>query len=161
LNTPNEMPRHLIALSMPPEQALDLMAQVAADWGGEWRSEEGAHSLWLPVTAGLRRGFVVARVVVVEQEPGARLEVVPTENHLHINQGAAGVLAFGALGGLVAMLWPFFPGLLRLAPIAVVLAIVAWLMVAGRLRNSGLEEYLALVETAAAESDSDSTPGPA
>ena len=125
------------------------MAEAVADWGGEWRSEDGAHDLWIPVTAGLRRGFVVARVDSAPEGAGSKVGIVQTESRLGVNRGAAGVLAFGALGGIVAMLWPFFPGLLRVAPVAAILAVVAWLMVAGRLRNSGLEEFVAAVEATA------------
>ena len=75
-----------------------------------------------------------------------------------LNRGAAGVLAFGALGGIVAMLWPFFPGLLKIAPLAAVLAVVAWLMVAGRLRNSGLEEFVEALQATAETDDGESTP---
>ena len=70
----------------------------------------------------------------------------------------SGVLAFGALGGIVAMLWPFFPGLLKVAPLAAVLAVVAWLMVAGRLRNSGLEEFVEALQATAETDDGESTP---
>ena len=45
--------------------------------------------------------------------------------------------------------WPISPVLLGFAPIGAVLAIVAWLMVVSRLRHSGVEDFLDLVETRA------------
>ena len=54
-------------------------------------------------------------------------------------------LAANAPSGVIAMLWPFFPRLLRLAPAGIVLAIAAWLLVASKLRNADADEFFDLV----------------
>lgn len=62
-----------------------------------------------------------------------------------LNRGAVFVLLCGAIGGLSVALWPIWPPLLGLAPVGAILAILAWLMVASRLRSSGMEDFFALV----------------
>lgn len=150
-----------LRLDLAPERTIEALSEAAADWGGEWREEETGYLLLLPVTAGVRRGFSAARITVVKEGQGSRVDIGSIENHLEVNRGAAGVLAFGAMGAIVAILWPFFPGLLRLAPIAAVLAVVAWLLVAGRLRSLGLDEFFAMVEEAAADDDTGRSGSPA
>jgi hypothetical protein len=54
-------------------------------------------------------------------------------------------LLFGGAGGLTVALWPFFPELMPLLPVAVVLALVAWLLVVARLRSSDPGDFLKLV----------------
>ena len=56
------------------------------------------------------------------------------------------ILLFGTAGALATMLWPFYPRLLGLAPLGIVLSLAAWFLVASRLRSSGLEEFFAAVE---------------
>ena len=46
-------------------------------------------------------------------------------------------------------LWPLYPPLLALAPLALIFTVVAWLAVASRLQNSGVEEFLGLIVSAA------------
>ena len=48
------------------------------------------------------------------------------------------------------MLWPLSPKILQLAPIGAVLALVAWLLVISRIRNSDAGDFLALVSALAA-----------
>jgi hypothetical protein len=67
------------------------------------------------------------------------------ESRLEVNRSAAVVLVFGGLGGLIVALWPFFPALMPLLPVAVVLPLVAWLLVVARLRSSYTEDFLKLV----------------
>jgi hypothetical protein len=67
------------------------------------------------------------------------------QEEFQLNHGAVFVLLCGAIGGIAVMLWPIWPPLLALAPIGAVLAILAWLMVASRLRSAGVEEFFALV----------------
>jgi hypothetical protein len=55
------------------------------------------------------------------------------------------VLIFGGAGGLIVALWPFFPGLMPLLPVAVVLALAAWLLVVARLRSSNPGDFLKVV----------------
>ncbi len=62
-----------------------------------------------------------------------------------LNVPAVAILSFGGLGAIAATLWPFFPSLLGVAPLAVVLALCAWFLVASRVRTSSPAEFLDLV----------------
>ena len=53
------------------------------------------------------------------------------------------VLLLSLAGAVVAVLWPFFPRLLAVAPLGVALAVGGWLLVVSRLTTSGPEEFLA------------------
>ena len=138
----------LIRIAASPETVTRALAQAAEEWGGHWKAEGGRGELWIPVSAGLRKGYWhggVETEVAGPDEKSSQLRVEPKDVRLQINRGAAMILFFGAAGGVVAMLWPFFPALLQIGPFAIVLAIAAWLLVSGRLRNSGLEEFLETV----------------
>jgi hypothetical protein len=52
-------------------------------------------------------------------------------------------------GAVLTMLWPFFPQLLPLAPFGAILALGGWFLVLSRLRNSGPDEFLVMVEAQA------------
>lgn len=140
------MTSYRIELQCSEPEALELLAEASEVWGGEWHRDGRGGKLLLPINAGLRQGVVAAEARLSREGAGTRVEVTPIETEMHLNRGATGVLVFGALGGLVAMLWPFFPDLLQIAPVAAILAVVAWLLVASRLRTHGLEEFTALVE---------------
>jgi hypothetical protein len=73
------------------------------------------------------------------------VELTVEQSRQWVNRSAMVVLLFGGVGGLIVALWPFFPGLMPLLPVAVVLAIAAWLLVVARLRNSNPEDFLKLV----------------
>jgi hypothetical protein len=53
-------------------------------------------------------------------------------------------------GGLLTVLWPFFPRLLEIAPFGAVIALGGWFLVISRLRTSGPDEFL---EAVAAQED--------
>ena len=129
---------------------------VAEEWGGQWKDEASGGELWIPASAGLRRGFWHG-VIDIEALPadagGCRLRVEQKDQQMRVNRGAAMILLFGAAGGVVAMLWPFFPVLIQLGPFGLVLAIAAWLLVSSRIRNSGLEEFFEAVEAVAASEE--------
>jgi hypothetical protein len=127
-------------------------------WGGEWAEDSNREIALLPISAGIRRGYLKGRLTVAEGDAGAVVSLETKERHLEVNRAAAGVLALGAFGGVLAVLWPFYPELLRLAPIGAVLAVVAWLMVAGRLRGRGAEEFLDLVEAMASQAADEPSP---
>lgn len=94
------------------------------------------------MTAGLRRGTLGGRITIERRNGAARATLDVTGSKWTVNRTAVGILLSGALGGLVLMLLPFFPKLLQLMPIAVVLSLAAWFLVVSRLRSSGPEEFL-------------------
>ena len=130
-------------LEAPEDQVAAAVGELAELWQGEWAPAPGGGRLALPVSAGLRRGvaLIEVRLEPVEGDKSRiRLEIV--EELLSLNRGAVAVLALGALGGLLTIVWPLHPDLLRLAPIGALLAVLAWLMVASRFRSEGPREFL-------------------
>jgi membrane protein implicated in regulation of membrane protease activity len=84
----------------------------------------------------------------VEARPagaGTRLTLTVEAEDYRLNRAAVAILAFGAAGAIAATLWPFFPQLLSVAPLAVVLALCAWFLVAARVRTTTAAEFLELV----------------
>lgn len=134
-----------LELSSPPRDALRSVATAADLWGASWRSGSSSGTLLLPVVRGLRRGVERCHVSVSRAGSGSELELTVEESRLEVNRSAAVVLVFGGLGGLIVALWPFFPALMPLLPVAVVLPLVAWLLVVARLRSSYPEDFLKLV----------------
>jgi hypothetical protein len=141
---------HVRDLAPDPSATLAAVRRAADEWGAEFSPGDPAGRLRLPVTFGLRRGFQSGHLAILPCATGSRLSfrVVTTETHLQ--PAAVGFLALGALGGITLMLWPFFPGLLRLAPIGAVLAFGAWFLVIARLHVSGPREFLERVAELAA-----------
>lgn len=76
---------------------------------------------------------------------GSVLHFAVEESQQAVNRPAFVVLLLGALGAGAATLWPLFPPLLAFAPVGLVLAVAAWLLVASRLRTSGPEDFFELV----------------
>lgn len=131
------------------KEALDAVEELAQEWGGEWDSRgplEG--QLTLPVSAGLRRGWVRG-IVTVEQASDASASLLVLrldESHYFVDRAAVFLLSLSAAGGLFTMIWPFFgydrPGLLALAPIAALLTLGGWFLVVSRLQQSGPDDFL-------------------
>ena len=134
-------------LDQSPEEALVSVNGAAQAWDAMWEPEGSAGLLRLPVTHGLRQSLLVGPLSVEPDDyrAGSTLRFHVESTTTRLNWTACLVLLFGALGGIVAMLWPFFPGLLRLAPAGIVLAIAAWLLVASRLRTADVDDFLDLV----------------
>jgi len=86
-------------------------------------------------------------LTVEPAEGGSLLHFVEEESHQSVNRPAFFILLLGALGAGATILWPLYPPLLGFAPVGVVLALAAWLLVASRLRTSGPEDFLRLVAT--------------
>ena len=112
-----------------------------------WEPEGSTGTLRLPVSHGLRQSLLEG-TLTIEADPGSsgstmRFHVEATRTK--VNWTASLLLLIGAAGGIVTMLWPFFPGLLPLAPAGIVLAIAAWLLVASRLRSADVEDFFDLV----------------
>lgn len=135
-----------IETSVSRERMLQATGELAEAWGGEWSPDGWGGRLLLPVVAGIRRGVVAARLSIEGNEQCSRLEVESTEGEYALNRNAVVVLTLGALGGIVVVIWPFFPQLASLAGVGALLALLAWFMVSARLQNSGLEEFLADLE---------------
>lgn len=128
-----------------PEVVAETLREVAAMWGADWQPRGNGGRLALPIVQGLRRGFVEGTVALDPAASGCSLRFVVEETSLEVNRSALAILILGGLGGLTLVFWPLSPVILRLAPVGAVLAIVAWLMVVSRLRNSSPEQFLDLV----------------
>ncbi len=133
-------------LSCPTTSALEALTEAAEIWGAEWQPEATGGRLLLPVVHGLRRGVVDAIVTLTPEGDTTTLDLAIEGTHLSLNRSALAILVLGGLGGLAVVLWPLSPAILQLAPIGAVLALLAWLMVVSRLRNSSPEDFLDLVE---------------
>ena len=121
---------------------MKALAEHAENWGAEWTPRIDGGEIKLPVTAGLRRGVIAGRITLERHNGASRATLDVNGSEWTINRTAVGILLSGALGGLVLILLPFFPKLLQLMPIAVMLSLAAWFLVVSRLRSSGAEEFL-------------------
>lgn len=137
--------QHRVELAVTPEVALESLASAADIWGADWQAGSSSGTLQLPVVRGLWRGVEQCRVTVESMGSGSVVDLTVVESRQQLNRSAVVVLLFGGAGGLIVALWPFFPGLMPLLPVAVVLAIAAWLLVVARLRSSNPEDFLKLV----------------
>lgn len=137
----------ILELAFSTDQSLERLAEAAEEWGADWHREGLGGRLDLPISAGLRHGWL--RVVVSAEaidKQRCRLGFDVQEEALALHRPAVAVLSLAAFGALVVSLWPFFPWILPIAPISAVLAVMGWLMVGSRLRHRGLSEFLKLVE---------------
>ena len=119
-----------------------MLAEATVDWGGEWEDRADGGQVVLPVSAGLRRGLVEADASIEAAGEGCRVTLDVTASAYSLNWIAVAILVFGAAGGITLLLWPLFPELLGLAPIAAIVAFSSWFLVASRLRTSGIDDYL-------------------
>jgi hypothetical protein len=101
------------------------------------------------VVHGLKRGLVSGPVRVEAKEEGSRLAFLPEESHLYVQAAPVFILVVAILGALVTILWPFFPGLLPVTPFGAILALGGWFLVLSKLRTSGPDEFLVMVEAQA------------
>jgi len=136
---------HRIDLPFGPEETLAAVSDAAELWGAEWTRHGTGGRLRIPVTAGIRRGVVDARLSTEPADDGTRVVLFEEKTDYTLNASAFMLLLFGAAGGLVVALWPFWPPLLKLAPVAAVVALAAWLLVVSRLRTAGPEEFLEIL----------------
>ncbi|MEP7012108.1 MAG: hypothetical protein ABJC13_17440 [Acidobacteriota bacterium] len=128
------------------EHALALVERAAEEWGAEVQLEAGRARVVLPVRAGLRQGLVEAEITAEALESGTRLALREIRSQWRVQASAVVVLLISAAGGIVAALWPFFPGLIPLAPFGAVLALSGWFLVISRLRTSRPGDFLRTVE---------------
>lgn len=103
------------------------------------RGPGGRMEFVLPLAAGIRLGTADLRVRIPSAGGRVEWEVLSSEYRTH--RSAVVVLSLGAIGGLALAAWPFFPGLQPLAPLGLVLAIAAWLLVSARVKYRGLSQF--------------------
>jgi fatty acid desaturase len=144
------VPEHAIDLEASPEKALAAVGRAAEDWGAEFQSGQ----LRLPVVAGIRRGLMTGTVEVGPAEGGSRVVFRPEKATYYVQTQAVVILLLAVAGGLLTLVWPFFPKLIAVAPFGAVLALGGWFLVVSRLRTSGPDEFLDTVAVNAQE------PGP-
>jgi hypothetical protein len=141
---------HSIDLDLPPSEALSALRRAAEDWGAELQEEGDGGKLHLPVLAGLRRGLMSGPVEIRAAEGGSRVTFRPETSIYYVQTQSVMVLLLAVVGGVLTVLWPFFPKLLEVAPFGAVIALGGWFLVISRLRTSGPEEFL---ETVAAQEE--------
>lgn len=124
--------------------ALHLVARQAELWDADWQGVDGTSGkIGLPITAGLRRGWVEG--TVRSESLGAersRLVFEPEHDEYRIDRGSVMILGAAAFGCLITMVAMFVPKILPLLPMGILLAFGGYLVVIARLRNSGPEEFL-------------------
>ena len=144
---------HVAEVGAAPEETLRRVAEAAETWGGEWQSEGNrAGKLILPVSAGVRRGWMGFEVTAtdsaadsesdLDETQSSRLELRRADEHLRVDRATMVMLVTSALGALLFLVVPFAPRLMPLLPVGFILAVAGWLFIASRLRNSGAEEFL-------------------
>ncbi|MEM8929955.1 MAG: hypothetical protein AAGE94_02205 [Acidobacteriota bacterium] len=139
-----------IELDGTPEAALDRLAALAEDWDAAWQWEGPVRGrLGLPVLAGVRRGWVAGPVIAeaVDSER-ARLVFTVDAEDFKTDRGSVAVLLVAAFFGLMTLIAPFFPRLWSILPVSIVIVLATWFFVVARLRNSGPEEFLELLDQA-------------
>lgn len=140
------MDEHRIELPVGTDEALAAVGEAAEAWGAAFSREGPGGRVELPVAAGLRHGTVAARLWVEGARPGCTLVLRVEDRSYRLHRTALMILLFAASGAMTTVLWPFFPGLLPVAPVGAILALSAWFLVVSRLRVSGPREFLGLVE---------------
>lgn len=126
-----------------PDEALEAVAVAAEMWSAAWEAKPGGGRLHLPVLAGIRRGRLLAGVEVRATPAGSEVQLHVEQTEYEVNRPAVLFLVLGALGGLVTVLLPLFPKqLINFLPLAIVLLVGAWLLVASRLRTAGPRDFL-------------------
>jgi hypothetical protein len=118
------------------------LASVAELWGAEWQREGNGGRLDLPVQAGLRHGLLQIAATTTAVDGGTRLELAVHSQRWVLHKPATGMLVVAGLGSLAGVAWPFLPALTPVVPLALVLAVGAWLGVLSRLRNHNLPELV-------------------
>jgi hypothetical protein len=137
---------HQIDLQLPPEEALSALRRTAEDWGAQFEPEGTGGQLHLPVLAGMRRGLVSGPVEIQPAGGGSRLVFRPESSVYYLQTAAVAILLVAIAGAGLVLVWPFFPGLIAVAPFGAILALGGWFLVVSRLRTSGPDDFLAAVE---------------
>ena len=136
---------HEIDLGESPELAMAAVTRAADAWGADFEPQGMGGKLHLPFIAGLRRGFVSGPLSVEAIPEGSRVVFRAEESTQYVHTPSVAVLLLSCLGGVLTVLWPFYPQLLAVAPFGAILALGGWFLVISRLRTSGPDEFLAAV----------------
>jgi hypothetical protein len=136
---------HEIDIAGSPEAVLAAVGRAAEMWGAELARAGRGGRLRLPVVSGLRRGLMSGPLTVEATPEGSRVAFQPEESVQVVQAAPVVVLLLALAGGILTILWPFYPQLLPLSSIGAVLALAGWFLVLSRLRTRGPQEFLALV----------------
>jgi hypothetical protein len=140
VSPPRAEPRSL-ELDVDPNRALDVLAVAAEAWGAEWLRHGTGGRLGVPVSGGLRRGWIEGTVRTERRAGGSILRFETETESYRLQVAAVFVLGIGAASGLFLMVAPLLGEALGLAPVAVVLLLAAWFMVLARLRNRSFDDF--------------------
>lgn len=140
-----ETREHEIELGEPPDLVMAAVVRAAEAWGAELDRQEMGGRLHLPFVSGLRRGLVSGRLTVEPIADGSRVVFRAEESTHYLQTSSVAFLLIAAAGGLLTVIWPFYPQMLPIAPFGAILALGGWFLVISRLRSSGPEEFLAAV----------------
>ncbi|MEO1082840.1 MAG: hypothetical protein AAFY88_01220 [Acidobacteriota bacterium] len=132
--------------ALEPVELLEWVGRVADQWDGEWEPADGGGRLGLPVTAGLKRGWLAGRLEVAPQPSGSAVRFEVDKGEMKSDRGSVMILLVGAFGGLVTVVAPFVPALWAMVPVGLLLGFSAWFMVVARLRSAGPAEFFAQVD---------------
>lgn len=139
------MSEHTLELAVRPDAARAALRRAAEDWGAELDRDR----LHLPVLQGLKRGVVSGPLRVEAAGEGALIVFRAEESRLYVQMASVFILLVAIVGALATVLWPFFPQFLPVAPFGALLALGGWFLVLSRLRTSGPDEFLVMVEAQA------------
>lgn len=140
-----EIREHDIELGEPPDLVMAAVARAAEAWGADFEREGDGGRLHLPFVAGLRRGLVSGPLSVEPIPEGSRVVFRAEESTHYVQTSSVALLLIAAAGGVLTVLWPFYPQMLPVAPFGALLALGGWFLVISRLRSSGPDEFLAAV----------------
>ena len=133
---------HRMELREDPVTSLNMVSMNASAWGGIWQAEgRDGGRLGIPVSAGLRRGWVAGQLTVKPTAEGSLLIYRVDKSDYQLQKPAVLTLLLASLGAAVTLVAPLIPSLLGFVPIGILLGIAAWFLVIARLRNSGPEEF--------------------
>ena len=151
LSAESSAPPLELELDCPQKQALVALEAAAEAWGADWVATASGGKLEIPVTAGVRHGFVDAQATVTGagRRATVRLDIQKEDYRLHGSSVA--VLVMGAAGGLGMMLLPFFPQLFDFLPFAGISMLLAWFVVVARVRHRSPGDFLETVRDAVSE----------
>lgn len=136
-----------VALELAPEEAFALAVSAVEEWGGEVEekalsSQRGPARVQLPVSAGLRFGWVDAHLSTRAVGSGSQVLLHVENRHYRLHRSAVMVLLLGGLAGLSMLVMPLYPPLLDLLPLAALLLVLAWFMVASKVRHQNAQDFL-------------------
>lgn len=133
-----------IEVPLDPDGALDKLEAAAEAWGAEWHRRGTGGRLGVPVAAGLRSGWLESEVRTERSHGGTRVCFFAEKESYHLQASAVFVLILGAVCGLFLVVAPLLEKLVALAPIALLFVVLAWLLVASRLKNRSIDDYFDL-----------------